>query len=323
MPKLPFHDFLEHAQAVTSKGRRLHNKEYPAKDCILPPWENTHVFYMGHEDTVRELGRKVVSDIMQETRERVPIPFRDVTIVSAVPKKFATDMDVGWIADRIIEGSNYFEGREDPEITNMKEFEGDTDWRGMKDISIRQRVLIVRYDDVTNWPIWWPVWYRGSHDGALAIQYDAPHIPKAIWAAAPYRSMSKERLAQAIGAESAPILEQLALISHPMNYTVKISPKLKLKEERRVARGKRIHAGKRPHFIVLDHEILTRLHDQVTGGGTHATPVPHHRRGHWRRLAARCRHARMLGQDRTFVQPAFVGDKKFGDDKNLYEVLSA
>lgn len=75
-------------------------------------------------------------------------------------------------------------------------------------------------------------------------------------------------------------------------------------------------------------ELKTRItfHDILVGMsqghyGTHASPVPHERRGHWRRLADRCRHARLSGKDKVFVRPAYVGERTFSNDKNRYEVL--
>jgi len=76
---------------------------------------------------------------------------------------------------------------------------------------------------------------------------------------------------------------------------------------------------KAPHFIVVDHDILVRMSGDHYG--THASPVPHERRGHWRRLAERCRHAKLSGKDKVFVRPTYVGERNFEDPKNKYEVL--
>jgi len=82
-----------------------------------------------------------------------------------------------------------------------------------------------------------------------------------------------------------------AFISHPMNYHVQVTPKLTPKEERKAAKGKYYNPQKRRHVLIVDHEVLIQMRegDVDLHMGTHASPVPHHRRGHWKQLPPRDR----------------------------------
>ncbi len=112
---------------------------------------------------------------------------------------------------------------------------------------------------------------------------------------------------------------RLALIAHPSNYIVRETPLLTPKEERRIASGKRPSDAKRPRYIIVDHDVLVnRMKPQ---GGTHAAPAPHQRRGHWRRLAERCKLMRARGYDKTFVRPCKIGETDYIAQNRRYQVL--
>lgn len=112
---------------------------------------------------------------------------------------------------------------------------------------------------------------------------------------------------------------QLAvLISHPANYIVKETPLLTPHEERRVAKGKTFPDAKRPRYIIVDHDVLT---GHLMPRGTHKTPVPHQRRGHWMRLAERCVHAKAQGLEQVWVRPCYVGETDFETEGRRYQVL--
>ncbi len=110
----------------------------------------------------------------------------------------------------------------------------------------------------------------------------------------------------------------LALISHPANYIVRESPLLTPKEQRRIAKGKRFPGAKRPRYIIVDHDVLVNRMDPQ---GTHVSPAPHQRRGHWRRLAERCKLARARGEDRVWVRDCKVGETDFVANNRRYQVL--
>lgn len=113
--------------------------------------------------------------------------------------------------------------------------------------------------------------------------------------------------------------KSMALISHPNNYILLETPKLSLKEERRVEEGKHISGGKRPRYIIVDHEVLVGMRTPSNG---HASPIPHKRRGHWMRLAERCIHAKSRGNDRAWVKHCDVGQLEFESEGSRYQVLT-
>ncbi|MBI2901237.1 MAG: hypothetical protein HYY17_13725 [Planctomycetes bacterium] len=118
------------------------------------------------------------------------------------------------------------------------------------------------------------------------------------------------------------VLLEVGAISHPANYVVRREPLLTPREERRAAAGAPRSVRKRPHLIVIDHDGLLELNPATRSPqGTHASPVPHARRGHWRRLSELCTRARAEGKTRTWVGPTYVGQREFGDGKNRYRVL--
>lgn len=108
------------------------------------------------------------------------------------------------------------------------------------------------------------------------------------------------------------------LIAHPSNYIVKETPTLTPHEARRVEQGKRFPDAKRPRYIIVDHDVLV---GKYRPQGTHASPVPHQRRGHWMRLAERCKHAKAQGIDKTWVRDCNIGETDFVRGGRRYEVL--
>jgi hypothetical protein len=72
-----------------------------------------------------------------------------------------------------------------------------------------------------------------------------------------------------------------------------------------------------PRIILLDPTATPSL-PSPDQGGTHASPRPHQRRGHWRRLLSpRYQHR---GQ-RIFVKPSWVGPREWVLNGNAYRVL--
>lgn len=116
-----------------------------------------------------------------------------------------------------------------------------------------------------------------------------------------------------------------ALISHPSNYIVKETPKLTPGEERRIPK-RGYPDAKRPRYIVVDHDVLVRMsqgttQDQAEDEESRKAPVPHKRRGHWRRLADRCKYAKDRGVEKVFVRPSYIGKTEFEIGSRKYHVL--
>jgi hypothetical protein len=314
-----FQDFIEHVDARIRKWKALTRPitdkllwkgAPPTLADLIPDLSETHLFYLGEDEAIQDAIRPIRDELSEECRDRIPTPFKDVSCISKVPYKGKHF----WVLDRLIE---------DP--PGRKEKPDNLEAIRATGRELRQHFLIMRHTefdesfDGLGTPMIWEVWYMGNDEkGAFHICTLADR-----WC----QGMLEEKIGkegasiafQKLGKETTPILEQLAVISHPQNYVVKVTPELTTKESNRVRRGEPRPVRKAPHFIVVDHDVLVRM--SRPGGTSHASPVPHERRGHWRRLAERCRLARESGKARVFVKTAYVGEREFGDEKNRYEVV--
>lgn len=72
-----------------------------------------------------------------------------------------------------------------------------------------------------------------------------------------------------------------------------------------------------PHIVLLDPK--TRRAKKAPQGGTHASPYPHPRKGHWRTY----RHPKFtnLQGQRRRVKPAYVGEREFVQGGSVYKVI--
>jgi hypothetical protein len=74
-----------------------------------------------------------------------------------------------------------------------------------------------------------------------------------------------------------------------------------------------------PHILFLDRMPATQK--QNKGTGTHASPKPHRRRGHWKTLShPRFRHHPQY-QQKIYVKPSFVGPKQTTYEGNIYRLV--
>jgi len=72
-----------------------------------------------------------------------------------------------------------------------------------------------------------------------------------------------------------------------------------------------------PHILFLDRMPTT----QKKGTGTHASPKPHRRRGHWKTLShPRFRHHPQY-QQKIYVKPSFVGPRQTTYEGNVYRLV--
>ena len=93
------------------------------------------------------------------------------------------------------------------------------------------------------------------------------------------------------------------------NKPSKISPALKRNRPWSGANG--------PQVLLLDRMPAT----QSEGTGTHASPKPHRRRGHWKTLShPRFRHHPQY-QKKIYVKPSFVGPKQVSYEGNIYRLV--
>jgi hypothetical protein len=111
----------------------------------------------------------------------------------------------------------------------------------------------------------------------------------------------------------------VAAISAPSLYTVKVRPKKTQKEVKRESRGI-IDYRKRDHFIILDYLKVTTLNPGNRGNGV--SPRPHKRRAHWRRVGPNYTNLLSRGIERIPVREAIIGKDRFEDERNQYHVLT-
>lgn len=314
--EMRFADFMAKAESVFKRT------DWIDHSFTVPPFKDTHVFLLGEDQDFNEALHEIDDDIRTEMREKVPMPFKDVSIVSLVrkpmdPKReeqlhstvremFPGQVEVSgdlvtisggpvWVMDRLIQVDESH-----PAVQEIVRAPGPIDMD-----TVRQWFIMIRFHGTTgidSRPMLWAFGFAGiSDDEKENIRVIALSV------------------ATPLGNEMAESLRYLTAISHPGQYVVRVTPELTPREKRRVESGKEFPATKTPHFLVVDHEVIVRLRHDPTS--THASPVPHQRRGHWMRLAERCRHARLLGKDRVWKDDVFVGERTFRDEKNLYEVL--
>jgi hypothetical protein len=158
--------------------------------------------------------------------------------------------------------------------------------------------------------------FLGKRDGHFYIQLAPESVTRYVRA----DMRAEDVVAQDMGRIVEDALLRVALISHPENYVVKRTPKLTAREQRRVGRGELVPVRKRPYYVVLDHTGLVRLRQEAPSMALRL-PLPHARRGHWMRLAERCRSALSAGKDRVWRRETYVGDRKFEDSAYRYNVF--
>lgn len=289
-PVMSFQDLLWHLDAVFAQIRTL------GAPIALPPFSETYVFYLGEDERMDEVLDVLWGpELTEEAKDWILMPFKDVTMVEKLTRNNGREV---WVVSRVIEATAP-NGEGQPFLVFGYE---------LTNLSDRSEPHASQF------------WYRGCAPDdepfrglvGKRVKYE---LTRNLFMEIPGLPDEENDL----GACEA-MVRMIVAISHPANYVVKVSPRLTPREERREKQG-RANPAKKPHFIVIDHEVLVNLDPRRRRStGTHASPVPHHRRGHWRRLADRCVHARQRGH-RIPVRPSYVGDRKFEDQKNFYEVL--
>ena len=73
-----------------------------------------------------------------------------------------------------------------------------------------------------------------------------------------------------------------------------------------------------PHILLLDRLPSTQKPHQ---GGTHASPKPHRRRGHWKTLNHPRYRRHPQYQKKIFVKPSFVGPRQATYEGNVYRLV--
>jgi len=108
----------------------------------------------------------------------------------------------------------------------------------------------------------------------------------------------------------------LAYLTAGVSLTVRVRPEGAETLKPHVAREKPWLVP-RTHYILIDPERLRDYGHPASGEprGTHRAPVPHARRGHWRRLPEGYR------KRQTWVRPAWVGATEWSSGGQVYRIL--
>lgn len=302
---MDFGSFLAHAESVFKANIPIEELSFG----------KTNIFNLGEDEKLEEGIKGIWEDLKEDMKDGVPMPFKDISCVSVVPVRSQPGNPPMWIIDRVLEAEITEADRKQLEDVLLPD--GATE--ALRQAAKRgplQKFIIMRIEEPKPIVISWICFFYGVHDSNLMLTaMPTEHMGVLYGSAA-----DDPKFVSWCCEESRPVLKQITAISHPGNYVVHVTPKLTPKEGRRITAGKRFPTPKMPHFVVVDHDVLVGLSGRGTGE-THASPVPHHRRGHWMRLAERCREARASGKDRVWVRPTYVGDVEFADLRNDYKVL--
>jgi len=267
---------------------------------------HSHIFNLGDDENVRSVVNELIPELEMDASEGIPMPYLDISEVSK--------LDGRWVLDRVVQVCT---GQEKTKNMFLAYKRTIHDGLILADgVKLYDCFTFVRIEEGGAEPLMWTGFRTNATKGrswGWVIDVLYPGSGSTLL----YQGSALE---QTLANNSSAICLQTTFISHPMNYIVKVTPALTSKEERKVQAGKKTPIPKSPHFIVIDHDVLVSMRP-CGNGGTHASPVPHHRRGHWKRLSERCKFARMMGKEKVFVKSAYVGDRWFSDGKNLYEVL--
>jgi hypothetical protein len=96
-------------------------------------------------------------------------------------------------------------------------------------------------------------------------------------------------------------LQEVQWINKPDHFTVEVGP-VEQPRKRKAKDGRARRIAERSKFIVLTKNEIAEAWHRTHRGGTHASPVPHLRRGHYRTIDA----AKATGPRRVWVRAAHV-----------------
>ena len=100
-------------------------------------------------------------------------------------------------------------------------------------------------------------------------------------------------------------------------HAVEVLPAKKKKPHPTLVRDRPWLGSSGPRVLLLDRMPTT----QSQGTGTHASPKPHRRRGHWKTLShPRFRHHPQYGK-KIYVKPSFVGPRQVSYEGNIYRLI--
>jgi len=102
-------------------------------------------------------------------------------------------------------------------------------------------------------------------------------------------------------------------------HPVEVVPEKSLNKQPTLNRNRLWASSTGPRLLLLDRMPTTQRNQG--GGGTHASPKPHRRRGHWKTLRhPRYRHHPQYLQ-KIYCKPSFVGPKQVNYEGNIYRLV--
>lgn len=297
-----FAEYLERVLSKTTKGLETTGIRSLAQDLQLlgstqvlrDLLEQAHIFNLGEGEDLDRAAQDILPDLVDECREDIPAPFDNMLVLCDLGPR-------GWSCEWHIKAGRYLS----PHVADMPQLH-------------RVRYLIDLSEPVLDLP---PISVMAAYTvNPVNGQPGIILTPDTVRRGARVFGEREAAVGSSMSQDIFRAVMKVALISHPANYVVRTSPKLTPHEERRRVSKGIFPLQKKPHYIVIDHESLVDLNPQSTGG-THRSPTPHARRGHWRRLADRCLHAKASGKQQIWVGETYVGATEFEDERNRYEVL--
>lgn len=298
-----FQDFLEHFYSALKKGVPPGLGMPPelaplgSYDRLRALVEQAHVFHLEAPEDEASFMKEVGKDALEDLQNKLPVPFDNFAIVQE--EGTTGHWQFRWILRLAKAGA----------------------WAGPNSLfGGDNHFLLWVYSSAVGRPSDFFSSMRFQFVGGKAIEVRLS--PESIQRFAQGLQRTPMDAQAALQSIVTGILLEIGAISHPANYIVERTPALSPREERQEARGETRPFKKRSHFIIVDHDQLVDLNPAPRAPtGTHASPVPHARRGHWRRLAEGCSKARAEGKTKTWVGPTYVGEREFQDGKNRYRVL--
>lgn len=301
---MTFQDFLE---SLTAKVRRELDttsirvipeelRLFGSIPKLRELFESAHLFNLGEAEDLDQATRDLLPDLLEDCAEDVPAPFDNMLVFFQTGK--------GWSCEWHLKPLAYL----------------PSSVAGLSNLD-RLRLLIDCSEPLLPSPVFSVAagfTMIAPQGGRPGVVFPAHTLARAMGY---YRRPASEAESMLrVDVEKA--ILRVAVISHPANYIVSTTPALTPREERITRERGESPVRKRPHYIVIDREGLLRLNPATREpGGIHASPVPHSRRGHWRRLSERCAAARVAGRTKTWVPEAYVGEREFADEKNRYRVI--
>jgi hypothetical protein len=256
--------------------------------------EAAHVFLLGEEEKMLEVGRELAQGAQKSMAAgRLPMPFDNLLLVWR-------HREHGWMAEMIDRPEAQ------PHLESGKEFFA---YGLFREDLLRENMIEPPLGALLDYRQPAP---DGSPYTVSLAEIGAFGVPRA----AEIGREINERINLV-----AEALTWSAAICHPYVYLVDSRPLLTPRDERQANKNGRVPDRKRPRYIVLDLPGFYALRESVTGGGTHASPIPHQRRGHLRRLGERCAKARAEGREYVFIRTTIVGDTEFQDASCRYKVI--